>query len=81
MTDAAVSYRLLDQVLRDIAEREGNTRTLGDALYVLSAIARNGLVVIPAEPTSAMIDAASRQTGLPAATIRAVIEAIMKAAD
>lgn len=81
MSDAAVSYRLLDQVLRDLAEREGHSRTLGDALYVLSAIARNGLVVLPAEPTPAMIATAAAATGVPPATVRAIIAAVMAAAE
>lgn len=81
MPDDTVSYRLLDQVLRDLAEREGNSRTLGEALYVLSAISRSGLVVLPAEPTPAMIATASAATGVPPGKVRAVLAAVMAAAE
>ena len=80
MAEDIVSYRLLDKVISDFAEREGNTRTLTEALYIVSAISRAGLVVLPTEPSAAMLAAGARVAGVPATTVRAMLEAIIRAA-
>lgn len=80
MTDAADFHPLLDRVLCDILEREGHSRTLADALYVVSVIGRSGLVVLPAEPSPAAVAAVAARTGVAPAQVRAVFAALVAAA-
>jgi len=81
MTHDTAAPSLLDEVIVDFARREGHSRTLSDALYIFAAISNAGLVVLPAKPTRAMLEAGAAAGGVSTERVRAILCAVIQAAD
>ena len=81
MPSNPVTYRLLDSLIQEIAEREGHGDTLRDALYIVSAIGRSGLVVLPERPDATMLSAGAAAGNLKEETVQNILDAMVKAAS
>ncbi len=79
MTYDNTNTRLLDDVIVDFARREGHSHTLRDALYIFSAITNAGLIVLPSEPSRAMLEAGAAVGGVTPDTVRAILNAVVAA--
>lgn len=80
MTYDAPGNRLLDDMIVDFARHEGHGHALRDALYIFSAITNAGLMVLPSEPTPAMLEAGAAAGGVSPDKVRAILRALTNAA-
>lgn len=60
MSANTINLRLLQAISGDMLSRDDTSQNLADAFYVISAISRAGLVIVPKEPTSEMLSAGSQ---------------------
>ncbi len=60
---------------------EGNSHALLDARYIFSAIPNAGLMVLPSEPTPAMLEAGAAAGGVSPDQVLIILRALSKAAQ
>lgn len=73
------NYRLLECIVKHFREADGEGRTLADALYIVSAVSRSGLAVLPRTPTPEMLKAGAEAAGISEGAAAIVYHAMLAA--
>lgn len=71
--------RLLECIVKHFREADGEGKTLADALYIVSAVSRCGLRVLPQTPTPEMLRAGAEAAGISEGAAAMVFQAMLSA--